>query len=560
MRLVWLALTLTSLAAAGPLVVFENDPTPDDGGYEGSRVSLGGDRTTGYRTLSPEQRDEIAVTGRNGTLPLTQDSPYGGRGNSLRIELRTGAVGWWRVALPIPRATLPERSILADGQLVLALRGGDGNHGLEVGLLDDASPRHTVRVPLARYGPLATSWTIYRVPLDDFLSLSPDLDLARLAAVELYSTRPGPLTYDLDHVRFEPRGTNDEEPAVAPPAPTQPAPAVTQEPIPAPQPTTPPAVTPQPPAPPTVAPSLPTRPGPRVPAMLSTGPASTVEGPQPAGGRNAAAAGLARPPHASIPLVLPTVVFRPRPEPTQPPAEPTQPTAEPAQPTAEPTQPTAEPTAAGAPRPDKPLGAAPESPPTELEEMETVADLYSPPAAPPATLPGSRLEASFATNRGERALDPDELTEYFQVTARGELPQMVVGEADAARAAVRLTAKQAGFAWWTARLPIAGAPVDLSPWLRNGRLELKAKGDVGGETLRVGLADAADHVTYVPLETIVELTGDWTTLRIPLRALRAAQPELDWAAISRIFLASANGRPMTVYLSDFRIVNPPVGR
>ncbi|NUQ01743.1 MAG: hypothetical protein HUU35_18010 [Armatimonadetes bacterium] len=173
--------------------------------------------------------------------------------------------------------------------------------------------------------------------------------------------------------------------------------------------------------------------------------------------------------------------------------------------------------------------------------------------------PASVLRASWATNQGERAFEPTELKDYFGLLAGDKLPVVTVAEPGRSGAVLKLEIKQAGFAWWTVQLGRANWETsDERPYLRNGRLELAVRGEVGEEAVRVGLVDAQEtpEVAQVLLTRHATLTKDWQLVRVPLRELKAANPKLDWSRVKAVQIASAHGRPLTLYLDDIRIVNP----
>lgn len=172
----------------------------------------------------------------------------------------------------------------------------------------------------------------------------------------------------------------------------------------------------------------------------------------------------------------------------------------------------------------------------------------------------SRWAAGFATNQGERPFETDELKDYFGVAGDDQLPIVTIDEPGRSGPVLKLHVKQAGFAWWTVSIGrYDGSSSDESAHLRNGRLEFAIRGERGDETLRIGLEDGTEppHAALVPLETYARVTTDWQLVRVPLRALKAAEPGLDWTKVRAVRVASANGLPMTVYLDDLRIVIPP---
>ncbi len=230
----WCILWLASGATAAPLTVFDDDPTPADGRLEGSRIALGGGSEQGYRPLGPAEVGQRAKVGSGTSWPTIAGDGDRGSASFARIEILPGDLGWWSAELPLPPAARDGVPNLRRPALVLAVRGGQGREAVELGLTG-GSPRVAVRIPLDRYGPIERQWTTYRVPLTDFTDLVPDLPLSQLQSVILFSSRPGPVTIDVDAVRFEPdsgpvgvrevaTGGAPVKP-VAPPEPVKPEPA-----------------------------------------------------------------------------------------------------------------------------------------------------------------------------------------------------------------------------------------------------------------------------------------------------------------------------------------------
>ncbi|MBI2301470.1 MAG: hypothetical protein HYU66_21400, partial [Armatimonadetes bacterium] len=239
------------------------------------------------------------------------------------------------------------------------------------------------------------------------------------------------------------------------------------------------------------------------------------------------------------------------PKPAEPAAEPRP--DEPAEP--KPAEPAAPGPAPAAPGPAGP----PPAPAEDLRPTLTVAEFFGEAADGQKGCEGARMQASWATNQGERAFDTAELKEHFTLGPGEALP--LVDSQDPARpgGVLLLQVRKPGFAWWTVRLaPADGKPVSLLPYLRNGRLELAVRGEMGGETIRVGLADASDppKPALLSLDRVAKVTTTWQVLRIPLRALRAVVPDLDFEHVTALWLTSASGRPLTLYLDDLRVVNP----
>jgi len=199
----WCILWLASGATAAPLTVFDDDPTPADGRLEGSRIALGGGSEQGYRPLGPAEVGQRAKVGSGTSWPTIAGDGDRGSASFARIEILPGDLGWWSAELPLPPAARDGVPNLRRPALVLAVRGGQGREAVELGLTG-GSPRVAVRIPLDRYGPIERQWTTYRVPLTDFTDLVPDLPLSQLQSVILFSSRPGPVTIDVDAVRFEP--------------------------------------------------------------------------------------------------------------------------------------------------------------------------------------------------------------------------------------------------------------------------------------------------------------------------------------------------------------------
>ncbi len=166
MRLVWwLCWCAARLAVAAPIVVFENDETPQDGRCERVTVRVGGGAAMGYRPLPREAVARLANVAEDGAAATTTDAPFGGAGDALRLAVLADDAGWWSVELPVPPTPTLTRQAAAGARLVLAVRGGVGGERIDIGLTDASRPRHTVRLPLARYGRIETSWTLFRVPV-----------------------------------------------------------------------------------------------------------------------------------------------------------------------------------------------------------------------------------------------------------------------------------------------------------------------------------------------------------------------------------------------------------
>jgi hypothetical protein len=192
----------------------------------------------------------------------------------LRLEIFARAAGWWTATLPLPPDAKLDHQDLAEGRLVLSLRGQRGGEAVDIGLVDAALRRHTVRMALGRYGRIETAWTRYGIPLEDFLAVEPDLDLGKLVAIELFAGRLEPLCIDVDDVWLEPgRGRGGATRVVEGPVGPPPAPKPVTPPAPKPQPPKPPPITtppaPKPPTPAVVPPAArpPARLGPGVAAM-----------------------------------------------------------------------------------------------------------------------------------------------------------------------------------------------------------------------------------------------------------------------------------------------------
>lgn len=199
-----LALVLAAAGAQTPTGycdLFDEAAAGDGVGLYGSQLRLG--RTDGQPgLLSPAEAQAVALVDEAGRLPVVEDRPFAGR-HCLRVAVLGQTVGWWEARLPVRVRHYGERAALVGGALSLALRGAAGGEALDLGLLDGATPAHAARLPLGRYGTVAQGWRLFRVPLADFMALAPALDVANLAAVQLFCARPEPLSVDVDAVRLE---------------------------------------------------------------------------------------------------------------------------------------------------------------------------------------------------------------------------------------------------------------------------------------------------------------------------------------------------------------------
>jgi hypothetical protein len=187
--------------------------------------------------------------------------------------------------------------------------------------------------------------------------------------------------------------------------------------------------------------------------------------------------------------------------------------------------------------------------------MPVVSDWFH--GGAPGPCAASELEATWSTNQGERRFADDEMRESFGVVDGHRLPLV---EAEGKSVAVlSLEVKQSGFAWWLMRLGKEdGRFSDESAWVRNGSLELVVSGAAGGEQVRVGLLDGQTNpeMVLLPLARSGAVTTSWQALRVSLRALRAENPRFDWKHVKAIVIASANGKPLKLLISDARIVHP----
>jgi len=609
----WLVCCVVCLSNvwAAPLAVFDDDATPLDGRLEGSRVTIGGGSAQGYRPLPSADVRQYAKVASADSLPTIAGDGFEGSASHVRIEILPGDIGWWSADLPLPEAARDGLPNLRRPGLTLAIRGAQGREAVEVGLTG-GSPRVVVRIPLDRYGAIERQWTVYRIPLTDFTDLVPDLPLSQLQSVVFFSARPGPVTLDVDAIRFEadagPTGLRTVTPGAAPPVrpaePVKPEPAKpVVPPVEPPKPVTPPAepakpvVPPAEPPKPVTPPAEPTTPvvPPAVPddavvvrpsatdsPNLSTEPDRPVTPPaEPAGPvvlPNEPAKPVVPPSEPVRPVIPPDEPTRPvappaePAEPVTPPAEPVRPVTPPAEPT-KPVTPPVEPARPVEPAPPAVAGPSPDSPvtgsatptapvPDDLPPMLPVAFFFTDAAEGDTAWEASSLEATWSTNQGERGLDDVELQEHFVLGGGGWLP--VIKDTDPLHdsTVIQLQVKQPGFAWWVAKIGQPGwTPVDLSGYLRNGRFELAVRGAEGEETIRIGVFDRQDpsQVALVPLNQLCTVTTAWQVVRIPLRALKAANPELDWSRVGGVQLASAHGRPFTIWLDDLRVVNPAGG-
>jgi len=553
--------------AAPPRAVVVFDEAPPTG-VPGSRlvVGHGGSR---FGRMTPAEAAAVAQVTAAGTLPVSDDSPLAGA-SCLRISLTSAGWGYWEAELPMPSlAPLGDPDSLL---LTLGVRGDAAAAGVEVGLLDGAVPRHAIRLPLARYGEVARSWTLYRIPLTDFTALMPALDLNHLATLVISSSRPAAGTVDVDRILIQTADGGSGPAWVVTPTATRPAHAVpppVSTPV-SPRVTTPARLT---------AAASPTNPGASEPVDPPR--ANTVDLPPQPNAPEASALRVATLPTPPLPdnptVTAPTPPANPPVAPGSPPtppirvlqpddpplAPPTQPTA-PVAPGAPPTAPLTPSAPSGPSAPSAPVvppGPPPVSPlqpkpePTDTRPMSVVSVYFG--GGPVGPFADSHLRAVWATNRGEREFDVDELKTGFDVTADGRLP--IVEDATRPAGVLRLAVKEAGFAWWLARLDLSdGRLSNESNWLKNGRLEIAMRGEAGGEVLRVGLVDGQEQpeMALLPVNRFIGLTSEWQTVRIPLRALKAENARLDWSKVRAAVLASASGKPLTVFIADVRIVNP----
>ncbi|MBI5832115.1 MAG: hypothetical protein HZB16_07375 [Armatimonadetes bacterium] len=543
----------SGLWAAQPraLAVFDEAPAE---GVPGSRLTVGygGAR---FGRMTPAEAATVAHITAAGTLPVSDEAPYAGR-VCLRINLASAAWGDWEAELPLP--SLAPLGDARDLVLVLAVRGDAAAEGLEVGLRDGAVPRHAIRLPLARYGPVANAWTLYRIRLTEFSALMPALDMDHLASLVFGSSRPSAGTVDVDQVLIQ-TADGDAGPAwVVTPTVTRPT-----RPVPAPviPPVTPPML-------PVIPPAAPLAPARLTGGAESTSPSSSDPTDPPAM-RTTDLPPVPVAPEASEPRLvqrpIPTTPTAPPTPPTPPirvvqatdgggakPPAPTDPPAGVTPPT--PTTPTL-PVPLG-PRPVAPAtGGTPRLDPGDTRPMSVVSVYFG--GGPLGPCAESRLRAVWATNRGEREFEPAEMRTAFDVADDGRLP---ITADDAQPAGVlKLEVKEAGFAWWLARLELAaGRLSNEGNWLKNGRLEIVVRGGSGGEVFRVGLVDGQDQpeMALLALNRLAAVTTEWQTIRVPLRSLKAENPRLDWTKVRAAVLASANGRPLTAYIAEVRIVNP----
>ena len=567
-----LLLAAGDLLAAPPRAVSVFDEAPATG-VPGSHLTIGhgGGR---FGRMTAAEAAAIAPVTPSGALPVCTDTPYAGR-VCLRVGLASAAWGDWEADLPMPPlAPLGDPRNLV---LTLAARGDAAAAGLEIGFRDGAMPRHAIRIPLAGYGPVAASWTLYRIRLTEFTALLPTLDLDHLASLLIGSSRPAAGTVDIDQVLIQ-TADGDNGPAwVVTPAATRPAGAtppptttIVTPPLGSPPtaPTAVPATTPprltdpdqpslpdvtEPTDPPTVA-TVDLPPTPVAPEASELRVVSVPDGPTP---------GVGAPPTPPIRVMSATDGGRTAAQPGN--------TGTQGRPTTEvtPPTPTTPPTPAGPPQvtvtppavPKGPpavapsLGGAPRLEPGDTRPMSVVSVYFGGGAAGPYA--DSHLRAVWATNRGEREFDAAELKSAFDVTDDGRLP--IVADEAVPAGSLKLEIKEAGFAWWLARLNLSDERVaNEGNWLKNGRLEIRVRGAAGGEVFRLGLVDGQQQpeMALEPLNRYGSVTTEWQTIRVPLRALKAQNPKLDWSKVRAAVLASASGKPLTVHIAEVRIVNP----
>lgn len=96
--------------------------------------------------------------------------------------------------------------------------------------------------------------------------------------------------------------------------------------------------------------------------------------------------------------------------------------------------------------------------------------------------------------------------------------------------------------WWTVRLVVRDwMSMDVSRYQPDGYLEFDVRGSEGNEQFRIGFADHAapngeEDIAVVSVDQYVTVTNAWQHVSIPLSDIAAANPDVDFADITVLYL------------------------
>jgi endoglucanase len=118
--------------------------------------------------------------------------------------------------------------------------------------------------------------------------------------------------------------------------------------------------------------------------------------------------------------------------------------------------------------------------------------------------------------------------------------------------------------WFNALVTVAGwKAYNFTPYLTNGFLEFNVKGKVGGESFLLGFkdrvferADGNEITTTVNIKSYVNITTNWTHVKIPLKDVIQVSQGIDPSSIDAMSIKNDGMGALTVWLNDIRVTSP----
>ncbi|SFF04310.1 N-terminal ig-like domain of cellulase [Paenibacillus algorifonticola] len=118
--------------------------------------------------------------------------------------------------------------------------------------------------------------------------------------------------------------------------------------------------------------------------------------------------------------------------------------------------------------------------------------------------------------------------------------------------------------WFNALVAVAGwKAYNFTPYYANGFLEFNIKGNAGGESFLIGFKDRVferavgeEITTTVNINSYVNITTNWTHVKIPLKDLMQVSQGIDPSSIDTLSIKNNGFQPLKVWLNDIRVTSP----
>ena len=155
---------------------------------------------------------ETELEGKNPTLPIDQEKIYQGF-PSYRVRVFNGEnpsqASWWLFILAGNNwESYSLTPYYPDGKLLFNIKGDQGGEAFKISLQDIGFERDVkhfapVTLPITRYVTVTDRWQQVEIPITDLVPSGSKFRLDQIYSLNIESVSPAPLTFWLNHIRWE---------------------------------------------------------------------------------------------------------------------------------------------------------------------------------------------------------------------------------------------------------------------------------------------------------------------------------------------------------------------